>query len=120
MTLLCFSERLSELAGDESKAFSDYVSGMFSAGALNDSLNRKDAARLIHLFLYMILGENDLDWGEYAELKDIYECRICANAIAQVCVKGIMVPAEENIFGGLTEVSDEEAEELIGKVSERR
>ena len=119
MTLGFFSEKLSSMADSGSEEYGDYVRGMFSKSALEGTLIRRDAARLIHLYLYMVLGEKDLDWGEYGKLKDIYECRICANAIAQVCIKGIMLPEKEDEFGVFREVGDKEAEELIRIVSKR-
>ena len=120
MTLGLFSEKLSSIADSGAEEYRDYVRGMFSKSALEGALIKRDAARLIHLYLYMILGEKDLDWGEYGKLKDIYECRICANAIVQVCIKGIMNPEKENEFGVLREVDDKEAEELLRIVYDRK
>ena len=54
-------------------------------------VTRKICAVILHSFLQQINHEKDeIDISSAMVLKDIYDCRICANHIAQVYVKGIM------------------------------
>lgn len=54
-------------------------------------LNRQTAARIIHQFMVVELGVPDIaDIKEAERLRDLYTCRVCANHIAQVYVRGIM------------------------------
>lgn len=63
----------------------------------DESLERKNAARIIHEILKMI-GIADLDNIEPAgALLDLYDCRVCVNHIAQVYLRGIM---ESRKIGG--------------------
>ena len=59
---------------------------------INDEpLQRKNAARLFHLFLLRVLKEADEENTDKAwKLRDIYDCRVCAAHIAQIYQKGIM------------------------------
>ncbi|MBR6380146.1 MAG: hypothetical protein IKS07_00530 [Lachnospiraceae bacterium] len=84
-----------------------------------EPLRRKVAAKAVHGFLLEVLGEPDEDWGEAAKLADIYECRVCANAVAQVCVKGIMEPVSKAEFGGNLPLSETEAERVTDRVCGR-
>lgn len=62
-------------------------------------LNRQTAARIIHQFMVVELGVPDIaDIKEAERLRDLYTCRVCANHIAQVYVRGIM-GAEEVLPG---------------------
>jgi hypothetical protein len=57
--------------------------------------------------------EEDEDWGIAKGFRDIYDCRVCANAVAQVAVKGIL-PPETDIFFGMTDIlTDEKALETV-------
>ena len=57
------------------------------------NLTRKKCAEIIHLFLQKILREKDEIGIEKAYfIKDLFDCRVCANHIAQVYLKGIMFP----------------------------
>lgn len=51
---------------------------------------RKNVARICHMYLLKVLKANDLDINGAKELKDLYDCRVCANHIAQVYMRGIM------------------------------
>lgn len=54
-------------------------------------LNRQTAARIIHQFMVVELGVRDIaDIKEAERLRDLYTCRVCANHIAQVYLRGIM------------------------------
>ena len=72
-------------------------------------LTRKVCARILHEFIKNLLGYPDIDWGRANDLKDIYECRVCANSIAQVYERGIMAEYEPGVFGLDVIVSEEEA-----------
>ena len=54
-------------------------------------LRRMDAARILHLYMQHVLGIPDLtDISAAGILKDLYDCRVCVNHIAQVYLRGIM------------------------------
>ncbi len=117
MTLEEFADRLAEAsqgANDaDITAFRRDISGTFSKIEMSEPPTRKNAARLLRLYLLNVVHEPDEDWGKYKDLKDIYDCRICANAIAQVCIKGLMKPVKRNEFGVNLPLTDEEAEETL-------
>ena len=58
----------------------------------DEDMDRKSAATLIHIFLREVLKEPDeaSDGPSRRVLRDIYDCRVCANHVAQVYDKGIM------------------------------
>lgn len=57
----------------------------------NELMERRNAARIIHLFVRDIKGVKDEpDISESYIIKDLFDCRICANHIAQVYLKGII------------------------------
>lgn len=53
-------------------------------------VTRKNVARICHMYLQKVMKVNDLDISGAKELKDLYDCRVCANHIAQVYMRGIM------------------------------
>ena len=58
-------------------------------------LNRQTAARIVHQFLRIECGVQDLaDISRANCLRDLYTCRVCTNHIAQVYVRGIMTAEE--------------------------
>ena len=82
---------------------------------------RKDAARIIHLYMLNILNIRDEeDISSAAILKDLYDCRVCVNHIAQVYLKGIMkareYPQGLTIFDSNSEITYAEADETINKL----
>ena len=77
---------------------------------------RRLAARVVHLFMTRILNIPDIDWDEALKLRDIYECRSCANAIAQVYQRGIMLPIDEDRFGLSEDVTPEALERIIDRL----
>lgn len=80
-------------------------------------LDRKTAASIIHEFLLEVLGEKDnSDIGPALELKDIYDCRICAAHIAQVYCKGIMDCGGTGYFGLSDEVTETDASVYIERI----
>ena len=89
-------------------------------------LNRQTAARILHEFLRIECGLDDLqDISSATQLKDLYTCRVCTNHIAQVCARGLMHPQEiqtsekeEQIFNHLEVMKKSEALEILQKVKE--
>lgn len=58
---------------------------------MNEPLLRKNAARIIHEFMRLELGEPDLnDVSCATNLRDLYDCRVCTKHVMQVYAKGIM------------------------------
>ncbi|WP_026526098.1 hypothetical protein [Butyrivibrio sp. VCD2006] len=86
-------------AGDTA-AFFKHMMADNSDAMLEQSVTKKKAAMIIYAFIKDVLGLKDIDWGVSKALRDIYDCRICANAIAQVVERGILTPQSENLFGG--------------------
>ena len=88
-------------------------------------LNRQTAARIIHQFMVVELHVPDIaDISAAEKLRDLYTCRVCANHIAQVYVRGIMGAQEiSEVDGALCEVSAAAQNNLIfnhlGRVSRR-
>lgn len=92
---------------------------------------RRAAAEIVHGFLKDVLKEKDIaDISPAAVLRDLYDCRVCVNHIAQVYLKGIMDPVEIRglgadgdesllIFDGRGILSKKEAEEIIKRVKDR-
>ena len=91
----------------------------------NASLNRQTAARIAHQFLRIECNLPDIeDISPAAILKDLYNCRVCANHIAQIYLRGIMCAQEyqtENqtvqIFNHLETISQHEAEEILNNIT---
>lgn len=82
-------------------------------------IERRIAARIVHQFLRLECGEKDEeDWKAVYELRDLYDCRICVNHVAQVVTKGIMkgkYDAVSNcyIFGMKDGIDLKEAKEIV-------
>lgn len=91
-------------------------------------LNRQTAARIVHLFLLIECGVQDLpDITPATTLKDLYTCRVCANHIAQLYCRGIMGTKKEEpafsdssqlFFNHLAIVSKTEANNILIKLEE--
>jgi len=89
-------------------------------------LNRQTAARILHEFLRIECGLDDLqDITSATQLKDLYTCRVCTNHIAQVCARCLMLPQEisttdnsQKIFNHLELVKKGEVLEILGRVKE--
>ena len=94
------------------------------------ALTRGDAARLSHLYLLREKNIQDLKNITEAEaLRDLYDCRVCANHIAQVFLRGIMFGTEipgiiEGIGKGFLlfdtrkKIDPEEAENIIERLND--
>lgn len=58
---------------------------------LNEPIDRKSAARIVHGYIRIELNIPDLsDISKASVLRDLYDCRICVNHIAQVYLRGLM------------------------------
>ena len=84
-------------------------------------LLRKDAARILHLYMQKVLDVRDEENITNASvLKDLYDCRVCANHITQVYLRGIMKEHEYPngliLFDSDSEISDKEGKEAINKI----
>lgn len=85
-------------------------------------LDRRTAARIIHQFMKIemhIPDEKDISKAEI--LKDLYTCRVCANHIAQVVVKNIILPVlspdgTTYIFDSLAPVTKKEQQSIINRL----
>ncbi len=77
-------------------------------------LNRQTAARIIHMFLLIECGLQDLaDITPAKVLKDLYTCRTCSNHIAQVYCRGIMGANEDLFFNHLELMTEKETNAVI-------
>lgn len=76
-------------------------------------LDRKNAARIVHEYILHVRKEKDFkDITKAYEIKDLFDCRVCANHIAQVYLRGLMEPERIGnilLFNGNTIVTEEEA-----------
>ena len=90
----------------ERAAAKEYIESDIPADNLLGAVNRKLAALILHKSLQRLTEEKDEDWGPARQFKDIYDCRVCANAVAQVSVKGILPPIAIDEFG-MTEILTE-------------
>lgn len=106
MTRLEFIQRLLEVFGEDT---GDVFSNGLENGWLEfedklyheDEINRKNIARIIHMYLLKVKGISDLqDISKASELRDLYDCRVCANHIAQVYLRDIMSAKELSVNGG--------------------
>ena len=54
-------------------------------------ISRKNVARILHQYLLKVRNIPDIgDISEAYKLKDLFDCRICANHVAQVYLRGLM------------------------------
>lgn len=106
MTREKFIQRLLEVFGEDTE-------DVFSQGLENswlefedklyreDEITRKNIARIIHLYLLKEQGIPDLqDISKASELRDLYDCRVCANHVAQIYLRGIMGAKDISANGG--------------------
>ena len=79
------------------KGWLEYEDQLYS----EDPIVRKNVARIIHMYLMKEKGISDLPSIKEAEvLHDLYDCRVCANHIAQVFMRGIMGAKDLAVKGG--------------------
>ena len=91
----------------------EYFLDNYPPEKLELKLTRKICARLIHEFMFNVLKVPDVEWKKAGNLRDIYDCRVCANAIAQVYERGIMDESSEKVFGLNKLVSHDEAQKYV-------
>ena len=91
----------------------DYLVSGISQADLQAPVTRKFAAVILHRAMQRLTREEDEDWGIAKGFRDIYDCRVCANAVAQVAVKGILPPETNNFFGMTDVLTDEKALETV-------
>ena len=106
MTREKFIKRLLEVFGEDT---GDVFSNGLENGWLEfednlyheDEINRKNIARIIHMYLLKVKGISDLqDISKACKLRDLYDCRVCANHVAQVYLRDIMSAKELSVNGG--------------------
>ncbi len=102
-----------DLPADGMGYYLEYFLDNYPPEKLELKLSRKICARIIHEFMLNVLQIPDVEWKSAGQLKDIYDCRVCANAIAQVYERGIMPESEEKVFGLNKTVSKEEAKRYV-------
>ena len=118
--ILTYSEEISEdLPADGLGYYLEYFLDNYPPEKLELKLTKKIAARIIHEFMVNILKWPDLEWREAGKLKDIYDCRVCAGAIAQVYERGLLGEEQPLVFGLNKTLSAEEAKVLIDKFIEK-
>ncbi len=87
-------------------------------------MTRSDLARMIHTYIKNDKGIGDLnDISQAGVLKDLYDCRVCVDHIAQVYLRGLMdaffIPSEPEgfyIFDPRRTVDEEEFNSVISRV----
>ena len=106
MTRFQFIQRLLDVFGEDNE---DVFSKGFENGWLefedrlyrDEAIIRKNIARIIHMYLLKEKGICDLqDISKASELRDLYDCRVCANHVAQVYLRDIMSAKELSVNGG--------------------
>ena len=104
-----------DLPADDLGYYLEYFLNSYPNEKLELPITKKVAARLIHEFMLNVLEIPDEDWGEAAGLKDIYDCRVCSNAIAQVYNRGIILAHGDGVFGLSETLSEEDAGEILDR-----
>ena len=108
---------ISETSTDIAKAADrDYLVSGISQTDLQSPVTRKFAAVILHRAMQRLTREEDEDWGIAKGFRDIYDCRVCANAVAQVAVKGILPPEADNFFGMTDILADEIVQETVTRL----
>lgn len=92
-------------------------------GDHEDILLRKNCARILHRYMQKVMGKRDLTEGltTREQVRDLYDCRICAVHISQILANGIMNTHDINglkLFEGNLEVHKEEAMIYISRMFE--
>ena len=79
-------------------------------------LSKRQAARISYEFMKNALKLKDEDWKDAGKLKDIYDCKVCANPIAQCYVRGVISPISDDLFGSDEIIGSDEAELILNKI----
>ena len=96
----------------------NYFMDNYPPEKLGLQISKKVAARIFHEFMINVLNIEDRQWQESQKLKDIYDCRVCSNAIAQIYDRGIMGVAGEGYFGLNDTFDKEQAEDIVNRFIE--
>ena len=88
-----------------------------------EGMTRGDLAKMIHQYIKNDKGIRDIDdISGAAVLKDLYDCRVCVDHIAQVYLRGLMdaffIPGKPEgfyIFDRERKVSREEYDEVFSR-----
>ena len=94
----------------------DYLVSGISQTDLQSPVTRKFAAVILHRAMQRLTHEEDEEWGIAKGFRDIYDCRICANAIAQVAVKGIIPPQTDKLFETTGILTEEEVQTFVSRL----
>ena len=102
----------------------DNVSG--SVPEYKEGMTRGDLAKMLHQYIKNDKGIRDIDdISGAAVLKDLYDCRVCVDHIAQVYLRGLMdaffIPGKPEgfyIFDRERKVMREEFDETICRIRE--
>jgi len=65
-----------------------------------DDITRKNVARILHMYLLKVRHVKDLDMKNAEVLRDLYDCRVCANHVAQMYLRGVMEARDLLSCGG--------------------
>ncbi|WP_408069890.1 hypothetical protein [Butyrivibrio sp. JL13D10] len=90
--------------------------GLFSEAMLKMPVSKKNASRILYALSKDVMHQRALDWRRAKKLRDIYECRVCAEAIAQMVERGAITCAREDIFGINDLMTDEELQTAVKKM----
>lgn len=116
MTYLDFTELLSKVTD---RPMPESVTLALTNYPESRPIERRHAAKLVHLYLRDVLGAADEeDLSKANELVDLYDCHTCAGDIAQVYLKGIMPAKRFPEFGTMDRIEEAEAELIVKKLSE--
>ncbi len=89
-----------------------------------EEIDKKTVSLIIHNYMRQTLKISDLpDISKAYVLKDLFDCRVCANHIAQVYLRGIMEAEETDglvIFNVFRKVSKEDALGWFEKIKETK
>ena len=84
-------------------------------------IDRKNVVRILHMYLLNELSIKDVkDITPAYVIKDLFDCRVCANHIAQIYLRGLMEPikiGEICMFDLHGDVNDEEIKNIKCKLS---
>ncbi len=84
-------------------------------------VNKLAAAKTVHEFLLDVLNEKDeSDWSAAMDLFDIYDCKKCVRHVAQVYVKGIILPKNKNEFGTQELLTSSDIDGMIERILNKK
>ena len=95
---------------------------MSDTGHPEKNVVRKKAAKILHMYLLNVMHVKDEDDISPASImKDLYDCRVCVNHIAQVYLKGIMkaheYPGGLILFDSDVEITEAEVKEALDNLN---